>query len=154
SHCGGSLTDWQTLPGSGNMSQSGITVSINANNQTLQCYDLSLHGGAQVVLQSVTGTIIQYNNFKYGATLAGASSSALLGGSGTGLTFLYNVVDGNGPTLGSSAAPQSSLIAGSICGTHTYQYNWFLNQNQHTFEINCSAASLTMHIDYNLISHP
>lgn len=53
--------------GSGNLSLTANKISINGNNASISGWDFSLHGGVQLELNGVIGTIIQNCNFEVGA---------------------------------------------------------------------------------------
>src|SRR5262249_12680400 len=121
------LQDWETI------SQPGVSVNVSShivyitgNNVSLSGIDFSLHGGAQLVVYGSNDTVSNCN-FLYGTALDSNSPyvSSLIGGTGSNLTIENCVLNGNGPTLGSSAANQSSLIGGAFNGTTTLQYNLF-----------------------------
>jgi hypothetical protein len=145
-----SLTDWESISQPGvTVNTSTNTVTITGNNITLSGIDFSLHGGAQVVVSGNNDTITK-SNFLYGTTMASDADIYLVNQiGGSNLTLSYNVINGNGPALGSSASNQSSLISTSGTGTFTLEYNLLENFNQHALEASNSTENILY--QYNLI---
>ena len=122
---------------------------VTGDNVTLSGIDFSLHGGVQVVVSGNNDTITK-SNFLYGTTVASDADTYLINQvKGSNLTLSYNVINGNGPALGSSAANQSSLISTSGGGTFTLEYNLLENFNQHALEASNSTENIVY--QYNLI---
>jgi len=87
-------------------------------------------------------------NFQYGSAMATAGRIFIINGSGPNLTVKYSVLDGNGPTLGSSAASQSALI--NYTSGLSVEYCLLENFNQHAIEFDASVDH-TLVYQFNLV---
>jgi hypothetical protein len=149
---GTALKDWQTinLPGVSVSKEGGASVvTITGNNITLNGYDFSLHGGAQVLVQGSNDTVSN-SKFVYTSAMVGYYSLIGVTPSASNFTLKYCVLDGNGPALGQAAANQTALIGDDGSGTTTLQYNWFLNFNQHAVEMSGTGS---LDYQFNLIEN-
>lgn len=141
---GAALTDWQSI------SNPNVTIGTNlvtvTANTTLDSIDFSLHGGAQILVNSGVSALT-ISNSQFGGTSYGSIATAVIDSRQTSgsLTVKYCVIDGGGSTTGNA-----QLIAPTGAIDILVQYNWLKNSPSEVLSLN-GASSLNY--CFNLIEN-
>lgn len=129
-----------------------IQLPNSSSTVTVDGYDMSLHGGCQVVLGTGTGQqIIKNCYFKAGAN----KFNAIFDGGNTTPSVLveYNVFDGNSPTFEFLNPGQTAGYVSVNAKSYEQYYNYFLNaQAEHVVTGGSVTNGLLWKSSFNVYS--